>query len=114
LEAYNKIFDKLILKYSKCNQQDIIKNNILDKNKSPYKSIWNYNEQIIELSVTYKITGQWGISLRYYVPPQLAIIASGGRIRDHKLENYLWYDKSKRLLPRTLGEISMKYFNKST
>jgi hypothetical protein len=57
---------------------------MLDSTKSPYKIIWYYNEQTIQLLLTYQITGQWGVSIRYTISPQLAVIASGGKIRDYK------------------------------
>lgn len=84
IKAYNDLFNKLTIKYGNYYQRDTIINNTLDPKKSPYKIIWNYNEQLIQLSLTYKITGQWGVSIRYLISPQLALIASGGKIRDYK------------------------------
>jgi len=83
INAYKNLFDRLYLKYGKPITRDIIENEILEQNRSPYSIIWNYNEQIIRLKLTYGITGQWRFSITYQISPELASIASGGKIRDH-------------------------------
>ena len=83
LNAYNDIYNKLLLLYGEPSQKEIIENEILDKNKHQYTILWNYNKQIIKLKLTYGITGQWRVSLEYYISPELALITSGGKIKDH-------------------------------
>jgi hypothetical protein len=84
MTAYFDLLDRLVSIYGRYNQIDYISNNVLEQNKSPYVTTWHYNEQLIQLILTYQITGTWGISIRYHIDPQVAIIASGGIIRDYK------------------------------
>jgi hypothetical protein len=83
LNAYNEIYNKLLLLYGEPSQKELIKNEILDKNKHQYTILWNYNEQIIKLKLTYGVTDQWRVSLEYFISPELALIVSGGKIKDY-------------------------------